>query len=490
MKPLDQAGTRPLPHQSFYSGCYAPHTSLYFDQHGDVRACCQNITGSLGNIRTHSIREIWDGSRTAALRSALERDDFSLGCTHCAWQDEQGGTEVRFSRNYDHHVPDGPTPTWPRQMEFALSNGCNLQCEMCTGWNSSAIRAHREKLPPIPIPYGDSFFEELAGFLPHLDSAVILGGEPFIARESLRLLGMLAALEHQPDVLVITNGTQWNKRVESLFQRLPMSIDVSLDAATKETFERIRVGASFDAVLTNLGRYASYARANGRQVGLSFCLMTTNWHEFADVLELAEQLDLDFVSVNIVTAPQRYSLYSLDQPEFRRVVDVLDAHDKRIGASLGRHRGVWDGHLDTLRTRAASASSAGNTVPGSLPWQGGNHPEVATSRALLGADGPILVVRADPSQVITQVAGHAQALLATTGTEFIGRPLPALIEQMNSAHGAEFAPSPATSTLGNEFAFSGFRDGKVVSRVRCFLFHDDGDLVALIGQDASVPLDA
>lgn len=69
----------------------------------------------------------------------------------------------------------------------------------------------------------------------------------------------------------------------------------------------------------------------------------------------------------------------------------------------------------------------------------------------------------------------------------IRRSLPALIEQMTSAHGAEFTPSSSTSDRGNEFAFDGIRDGEVVARIRCFLFHDDGDLVALVGRDASVP---
>ena len=51
---------------------------------------------------------------------------------------------------------------------------------MCAGHWSSAIRARREKLPPLPDPYDRRFVDQIEAFVPTLVSAKLLGGEPFI----------------------------------------------------------------------------------------------------------------------------------------------------------------------------------------------------------------------------------------------------------------------------------------------------------------------
>jgi len=184
----------------FASACYAPTVSMYFDQFGNVRACCQNTGALMGNVTEQSIRQIWQSASTAKMRAALKVGDFSEGCGFCEWQVDQGDEEIVFARVFDDLAVTREDPIWPVQMEFSMTNSCNLQCEMCNGDWSSSIRAHREQRPPLPVVYHDSFFEELAEFLPHLHKANFLGGEPFLGKEPLRVMTMLAALPKPPEV--------------------------------------------------------------------------------------------------------------------------------------------------------------------------------------------------------------------------------------------------------------------------------------------------
>ena len=59
----------------FESACYAPTVSMYFDQFGNVRACCQNTETLMGNVTRQSIRQIWesDSTRSRPWRSAVAR---------------------------------------------------------------------------------------------------------------------------------------------------------------------------------------------------------------------------------------------------------------------------------------------------------------------------------------------------------------------------------------------------------------------------------
>ncbi|MCB1041280.1 MAG: SPASM domain-containing protein, partial [Acidimicrobiales bacterium] len=222
--------------------CHAPSTSMYLDPRGEVRACCQNMWQRLGNITEVGLLEMWRGLRVQTLRRAMAVGDLSHGCERCAVHIDAGRPEAAYARVFDHLPVEEAEPAWPQQLEFALSNACNLQCVMCNGDLSSAIRVHREGRQPLPVVYDDSFFEELDLFLPHLRSAAFLGGEPFLGRESLRVLQRLAELPTRPRCSITTNGTQWNDRIHRIVSSLPMHVTVSLDGASTSTYESIRVG--------------------------------------------------------------------------------------------------------------------------------------------------------------------------------------------------------------------------------------------------------
>jgi MoaA/NifB/PqqE/SkfB family radical SAM enzyme len=345
--PFDDTGVH-----MFESACYAPHASMYFDQFGNARACCQNTDVVMGNISEQTISEIWHGATTRVLRDVLKVGDYSQGCGFCQWQVDQGDDAIVFARTFDEHAVYEEHPRWPVQMEFSMTNSCNLQCVMCNGDWSSSIRAHREHRPPLPEVYGDAFFEELEEFLPHLRKANFLGGEPFLGREPLRVLGMLAELPSPPSVVVTTNGTQWSDRIDRICERLPMSVVVSLDGITKSTYESIRVGADFDVVMENLERFRAYAARHDTKLSLAHCLMRPNWTEFAHLLRFAEDRGM-LVGMNEVLFPVELSLFQLPAEELRHVVDTMDADADGTAASLDRLRPVWDGQLEALRHRLA-----------------------------------------------------------------------------------------------------------------------------------------
>lgn len=390
-------------HKAFYSACYAPSTSMYFDQFGNVRACCQNTGHLMGTVREQSIREIWDSAAAGALRDALVEEDYSLGCGFCQWQVDQGDTATVFARIFDLNPALEPHPQWPVQMEFSMTNSCNLQCVMCNGDWSSSIRANREQRPPLPTVYDDGFFEELAEFLPHLRKVNILGGEPFLGREPLRLLDMLAELPDPPEVAVTTNGTQWSPRIERICDRLPISFVVSLDGITKETYESIRVGADFDEVMGNLLRFQEYAARNDTMVSLAHCLMTTNWWEFAHLLRFAEVRGLE-VGMNEVLFPAELSLFQLPADELRDIVESMESSPDGAVAHLSRLRPLWDGQISALRHRLEALDTG--TAVRVRPWANRSERaepwiDLATSVLLEWGDtGPVrLDVRHDHPEV-------------------------------------------------------------------------------------------
>jgi MoaA/NifB/PqqE/SkfB family radical SAM enzyme len=431
----------------FSSACYAPTVSMYFDQFGNVRACCQNTETLMGNVAHQSIREIWGSSTTRRLRAALRRNDLSDGCGFCQWQIDQGDEEIVFARIFDeHHVASGH-PDWPVQMEFSMTNSCNLQCIMCNGDWSSSIRAHREHRAPLPEVYGEAFFEELAEFLPHLRKTNFLGGEPFLGKEPLRVLDMLADLDHPPDVAVTTNGTQWSERIEAICERLPISFVLSLDGITKATYESIRIGSDFDHVMANLDRFRASAERHGTMVTLAHCLMVPNWREFSRLLRFAEDRGLE-VGMNEVLFPVELSLFQLPPAELREVVVTMERDDGGIAASLDLLRPVWDGQVAALRHRLESLE--GGEAQFIRPWGGHDGPdwerEATTTLTEWVGDRAPDRLEIDRSTGSMRIEGHLERVLVGAGVPD-ARTANEVVEALSALVAAAGGPTRPASSL-------------------------------------------
>lgn len=345
-RPPDPAGARAL-------ACRAPFVSLHLDQFGDARACCQSDL-VLGNVARESLLDIWHGKPAERQRAAIAEGDFSVGCSYCDWAIGNASAEFAYARNFDRCTMPEPG-AGPSQLEMALSNSCNLQCTMCNGDFSSSIRTLREGRAPLPTVYGEAFFDDLAEVLPEVDEVHLLGGEPFLGHEPLRVMAMLTELAPNAEVTVTTNATVWTPRVEKLVDRLAMNLVVSVDGASASTYEAIRIGASWDTLMENLVRLRDAVEAKGRRLFFAHCLMVENWHEFPELLALAAAFEAE-VFVNTVLTPTDSSLHLLSPPELSVVIATLEARDAEVVALGEPWLTTWNTQIERLREARDDAS--------------------------------------------------------------------------------------------------------------------------------------
>jgi MoaA/NifB/PqqE/SkfB family radical SAM enzyme len=368
--------------------CHAPFTSMYFDQFGNVLACCINTLQTMGSYPSQSLADIWSSERARELRDALAAGDFSLGCHDCHSSISSGNFNA-VNAMFDQQVLDTPPEwvvdnppvaedqrdLWPRMLEFALSTRCNLTCTMCSGYFSSAIRK-AEGLEPLPEVYGDEFVTELRPFLEHVTDVRFYGGEPFLAPVNFAILELLCQVNPSCKVSITTNGTIWNQRVQQIVEVLKPTIVVSIDAFTADGFESIRVGANRDKVFANLEQFS---QVDGCKVSLAVCAMRQNVHEIPELVRFANLNSLH-LGFNVVRYPQDHSLSSATAEELSEAIALweallqeqwsLDAPQlsqagqenlRRIEGILSEARGwllATDAQTAGLEIRSSSASAA------------------------------------------------------------------------------------------------------------------------------------
>lgn len=479
--------------------CLAPYGNLFLGPQGEVRACCVS-SQYLGNIRVQRLSEIWNGVQQAELRRRLGEGDFSYGCNFCGW--ERARELAPYARFYDGLDVRSASPAHPTRIEFALSNACNLQCTMCTGEISSAIRLHREGRPPAPKAYGDTFFSDLDAFLPHLRSASFSGGEPFLSAENFRVWEQMERHGATTVVDITTNATQWSRRVQRVLEALRPALQVSIDGTTKATFESIRQGSDFDEVMANVERFLDHARRVGTPVDISHCLMPQNHHEFGDVLLYAEARGMR-VYVGVVMTPAENALERLPDDEMAAVLRSLEAQAERVAPHLGGHnarvlveqvdrvrRWVRDrgdavpaGTIDYERIlgvprRSAPApvdGAAGEGSDGGRP--GGVEVEAVLARRL---DDPRRWLAVGPNDILLDCSPEAAAWLGVDRAALIGVHVERLEARLGDRFGA-LAPVGGAATEAPTGTVRAAPDEAVAEVVERSFTTEGGHLLRTVG---------
>ncbi|TAE49791.1 MAG: radical SAM protein [Bacteroidetes bacterium] len=214
----------------------------------------------------------------------------------------------------------------PTTLHFELSNICNLECTMCSGFFSSSIRKNRENLPALPQLYDSAFVEQLRPYLPGLNTVKFFGGEPFLIPIYHEIWDALCDLNPRAEVQITTNGTVYNEKVKRYLEKLNTYMIVSIDSFVKETYETIRINAKYERVMENLMKFSDYARSRGKHISVAVCPITTNAMEMPDMVRLCNKNKIR-IFFNTVSYPLNLCIKNLPVPD---IAAILLAYEQAI----------------------------------------------------------------------------------------------------------------------------------------------------------------
>src|SRR6516165_447996 len=134
------------------------------------------------------------------------------------------------------------------------TNRCNLLCTTCP-------RTYAELEPPADMSW--ELFTSIVDQIPDLQRAVLHGvGEPMLVRNLPRMVRYLK--DRGTYVLFNTNGTLLQpKRFRELVDTGLDELVVSLDAADRESYRRVRGKDFFDRIVRDVGKFITYQRDIG-----------------------------------------------------------------------------------------------------------------------------------------------------------------------------------------------------------------------------------
>lgn len=224
----------------------------------------------------------------------------------------------------------------PVCLYLEVTNRCNLLCETCP-------RTFEELEPPGDMSW--ELFTKIVDQVPNIARVVMHGvGEPMLVRKLPDMIRHLKA--RGTYVLFNTNGTLMQpKRFQELIDTGLDELRVSLDAADRESYVRIRGKDFFDRIVRDVGKFIACQRrvsAITPHVSLWLTGLKETIDQLPEFVRLAAQMGITevhlqrlvFDEIGYGKATAGNSLFESGQEAERQAIGIAQEFARRLGVTL------------------------------------------------------------------------------------------------------------------------------------------------------------
>lgn len=283
--------------------CLVPFMTFMVFHQKYCYSCCPICTrfGSIGKLTAHnSIMEIWNSERNQYIRQIVLDDQLEKIChmNYCPHAAKSEYFNLEDMKNDDPNfnhiidqimagriVMDSP----PYELAICFSASCNLKCNTCHS---------KAKYQKIDADFDEKLYTKIIPeILPNISRLFLNGaGEVLFNPYSRKFLQTLDSNRYPSlKIQLFTNGTLFTPKLwESIRHNRYASIAVSVDAASPETYQRVRRNGNWEILRQNLDFISELRRQNifGYFI-INFIVMKSNYQEMKSFVELGRKLGCD-----------------------------------------------------------------------------------------------------------------------------------------------------------------------------------------------------
>ena len=342
--------------------CSQPFTNLEVNTRGEVRTCCAYwMNQTLGNITFDETENVLNSDTAQDIRKSILDGSFSYcnkkTCPRIQSIPKGGdGILQRIEDIEDQHLLDiiknkETKIDSIKYVNFLWDLSCNLRCPSCrvsTILNTKGEAYEnslqiQNKILDYALPLDGDLIFNITG-----------SGDPFGSKVFRDFLTSFDGNKH-PNVVINlqTNGVMFT---ENMWERMSLCHDnistvlISIDAATEETYNKVRVGGKWDILMKNIEMVDELRRCGEiDRLRLDFVVQRQNYREMPQAVELAQSLlGVDGIYFAILTD---WGTWSRDEykwhavwmqdnemhEDFIRVLDNDIFEDKKVDLGNVRH---------------------------------------------------------------------------------------------------------------------------------------------------------
>lgn len=291
--------------------CIVPFTNLIFNPGGRISVCREKGTDhSIGHLEKNSLDEIWNSAYIKTWR-----EEFLTGDVKICKNEQNNFACNLLSSNYHFYDEASLNVVQGKKILKVTANfngQCNLECKMCHIWQME--NGYYDK---------NNFWKNAeTDFFPYVKEIELLSGEPFIQKDTYKLIDLVSAI-NSACYWAFTTNAQWKltSAIEKYLDKINIkTIIISIDSLNPDTFAEIRKGGSLKKLLQTIEDLLAYEKTritrskSALGLTLHFTAMRENFLEALDLITFCEQKGIRH-SFKTLSTPENLSVLTLPYEE-------------------------------------------------------------------------------------------------------------------------------------------------------------------------------
>tara|TARA_A100001011_G_C14311553_1_gene845849 strand:+ start:204 stop:1244 length:1041 start_codon:yes stop_codon:yes gene_type:complete len=265
--------------------CPRPFDTVLIDKQGSCYACeCQSwLPQSIGNLQIKPLDEIIGNTMHTHLQDSITDNTYRYCNEHqCAY--------IKGGRLMDSNADS------IRHLRLAIDDSCNLRCPSCR----KSLIFHKEgSAYNLGIRLADRINDWLHQNTGRIQVHIGSDGDPFASHVYRHFMEQTPERDNI-EYSILTNGLmfkEFHTRVPNVMRNLK-ELGVSIDGASKATYEKLRLGGKWEKIVEGLECMSEQKRKHGFRFILHFVVQKDNYHEMENIIDLGEQYGADRVWLN------------------------------------------------------------------------------------------------------------------------------------------------------------------------------------------------
>jgi len=337
--------------------CQVPWNTMGVNQQGEVYICSSPswIPKFVGNIIESDAFDVLNSPTAILIRQEIKAGRYFY-CNNKICDFFKQNFKKNFNRDISHHPTtiEDITPLTidqlddslkvtriPRNLIFDFDYTCNFVCPSC---RTDIINNNKNiMIRPVNNIIVDRIKNQIIDQIQFPTEIRWCGGEPFISEPYLELFEYISR-KNNPNIhhIIQTNGSYLKKKKDLLESLLPSIkvLRISFDAATEQTYKKIRVNGVWDTLIENVIWINNLIKEKNYKTSIraDFVVQLDNYHEMPAFVELCKKLNLEngisFQKMwNWGTWSQEEfdhkNIYNPNHPEYKKLVAVFESVGKR-----------------------------------------------------------------------------------------------------------------------------------------------------------------
>ncbi len=170
----------------------------------------------------------------------------------------------------------------PYSVSLFITNKCNSKCSFCNIWKETPKKdLNKEELKKILSK---------SNLLKNVQQFNLTGGEPFLNNNLEEIIDLLIKYSNPLKISIVTNGLLQTipekvKQITKKYGRKKFRFKISLDAANKKVYKKVRGVDGYGRVVKNI----EIMIKKGLDVSLGFTITSNNFSELKELIKKYEK---------------------------------------------------------------------------------------------------------------------------------------------------------------------------------------------------------